>query len=148
MNRKTKPFINPNMTVVHRTRSTQHPTQSRQRAMTLSPTSNSFRPSISNILIPDKNELIVVPIHSICYVKASGSYTDIVVNNDKTYTVSKSIKEWLKSEKVDFIRCHQSYAVNPHDVRAIVDRSHLRLSNDELIPIARRQYQQTINALK
>lgn len=136
------------MTVVHRTRSTQHPTQSRQRAIALTPTSTTSRSSISNILIPDKNELVVVPIHSICYVKASGSYTDIVVTNDKIYTVSKSIKEWLQSEKVDFIRCHQSYAVNPHDVRAIVDRSHLRLSNDELIPVARRQYQETLNALK
>lgn len=102
----------------------------------------------SNVLIPHKDELLVVNKSDIMYVHAQGSYTDIILSNHQKYTLSKSINDWLQTENISFIRCHKSYAVNPQHVVAVRNRNQLRLTTDDLIPVSRRQFQETLNALK
>jgi len=71
------------------------------------------------IRIKDRYEKIYA--HDISFVMAAGSYTKIYTS-DREYTISagmKSFLQQLKSEEI--IRCHRSYAVNIHKVKAFDD---------------------------
>lgn len=65
------------------------------------------------IAIPYKNEYVFVTIADIMHLEAKGAYTQLFVSDNKTYLVSKNIKEYeeLLPEQI-FCRIHHAHLVN------------------------------------
>lgn len=106
------------------------------------------------IILRDKNDLEVVPFKDIIYVKAMGSYSQIVFSKgsvEKSLVMSRSIadyEEMLPSEI--FFRAHKSYLVNCFFVKKIMKDEQLsvQLTNNTFLPVSRRRLSDMILFLK
>ncbi len=107
-----------------------------------------FQKQPGYVLIPNKNETLIILLDDILYAQAYGNYTKIYSRNNTTNLLAKSLKAWLTESDAPFIRCHQSYAINPVHVVSFVDKKYIKLSSKELIPIARRRYQKSLEFFK
>ena len=55
------------------------------------------------------------------YCKANGAYTLLSIKNHKEMMVSKNLKEFeLLLTEIDFMRVHNSYLINLHEVQKYV----------------------------
>ncbi len=71
------------------------------------------------VKVKDRYEKIYA--HDISLVMAAGSYTK-VHTSDQEYTISAGMKSFLQQLKSeDIVRCHRSYAINIHKVKAFDD---------------------------
>jgi two-component system LytT family response regulator len=60
---------------------------------------------------------LIDPVH-IIYCKAAGAYTEIVLDNEKSFLISKNLGRTQELMPVDqFERVHQSYLVNVHHIK-------------------------------
>jgi len=91
-----------------------------------------------------------VDISDILYCKSENSYTTFHLIDNKTITVSMSIKkveEMMKTE--EFVRSHQSFLINVNHIKSIhktVDNQIL-LVNGDVIPISSRRKRSIIHFL-
>jgi len=94
--------------------------------------------SDDNIQVKWGKEIIYLKIYEIIYLEALKDYTRVItINKDrKIFTVHSNIGQLLtKEEKLkNFIRIHQSFAVNKGYIRS-VSAGNLILSNDLKLPI-------------
>lgn len=92
------------------------------------------------IAIPDGNNLIMIEVNEILYLKADSNYTDIHLTNGKKYTTSRILKnfEGTLSSYSQFFRCHKSYIVNIlHTLKfSKANGGTVILKNDVEIPIS------------
>lgn len=88
------------------------------------------------IRVKDRYEKIYAS--DISFVMAAGSYTKIYTT-DREYTVSTGMKSFLEQlETNDIIRCHRSYAVNVHKVKAFDDLGLFVIQGEEVhnVPVS------------
>lgn len=92
------------------------------------------------IAIPDGNNLIMIELNEILYLKADSNYTDIHLTNGKKYTTSRILKNFEEtlSSYSQFFRCHKSYIINIlHTLKfSRVNGGTIVLKNDVEIPIS------------
>jgi two-component system LytT family response regulator len=92
------------------------------------------------IAIPDGNNLIMIEVNEILYLKADSNYTDIHLTNGKKYTTSRILKNFEEtlSSYSQFFRCHKSYIVNIlHTLKfSKANGGTVILKNDVEIPIS------------
>lgn len=96
----------------------------------------------SNVLcIPCSGGYEYLPLNSICYLEAEGSYVRIICKENRQKIVSKNLKYFENSlENIPkFIRTHRSFLVNLDEVISYSksDGGSLSLSNGVQIPISR-----------
>lgn len=106
------------------------------------------------IILRDKNDLEVVPFKDVLYVKAMGSYAQIVFlkgNTEKSLVMSRSIADYEDMLPSDiFFRAHKSYLVNCQFVKKIIREEQLsvELTNTTVLPVSRRRLSDMILFLK
>lgn len=95
-------------------------------------------PKASRIVINAQNTAQVIKIKKIVRCEASGSYTEVILRDDRKITASKSLKyfETILSDN-DFIRVHRSHLVNIEYIDKILKETlELVLTNGEVLPIS------------
>jgi two-component system LytT family response regulator len=92
----------------------------------------------------------VIPLNSILYFEAEGSYTKCATEKN-TVIVSKNIGDIEKElpEQL-FFRCHHSYLINAKHIKKIeLSRSgSIICSNDQVLPISQRKKKEFLDFLK
>lgn len=94
---------------------------------------------IKKIALPVSDGLLFIEISDIIYLKADGSYTQIVLKNGEKILVSKKIKDienLLPSSK--FFRTHRSFVIHLDYVKQFVrkDGGYIIMDNDDSINIS------------
>lgn len=94
------------------------------------------------IKLSDKDSTLFVEPEKIMYVKAQGRYSDVILNDQRLFTLTRNIGE-LEEELQEqaFLRPHKSYLVNIAGIDKILnkDGGFLVLKNGLEIEIARRK---------
>lgn len=77
---------------------------------------------VAPIQINLKEGVIFIDPSEIVKLEASGSYTDIYIDNNKKITTSKLLKEFeLVLDNTVFYRCHKSYIVNLTKIKKLLN---------------------------
>lgn len=92
----------------------------------------------SKIGFSTQEGIFIIEIRDILFLRATGNYTEVHLNNGKMILISKTLKliEELLPD-AGFKRCHQSYVINLDEVVMLKD--FILLTNDIEIPISRRK---------
>jgi len=102
----------------------------------------------ATIALPTAFGLQFIAVQNIIRAEAKGSYTVLFINNGKSYTVSKTLKEYEDILPQDiFFRIHHSYLIN---LKFIVKYHKgkggvIEMSDKSLIPLAARRKNEFIN---
>ena len=101
---------------------------------------NINKESFEKIAVPSGNTFILLKIAEIVYIKAEGSYSEVIMKDKSKHMVSRNLKnfeEILNSDK-RFLRTHKSYLVNFDEVIAYnkSDGGWLELQNNITIPVS------------
>jgi two-component system LytT family response regulator len=112
---------------------------------------NITQPVSQKIAIPTGSSIRFLALNEIVYLKADGSYTHIILENNDKIMVSKSLKQYeeLLIFSDDFIRCHKSYLVNVNYIKEYIksDGGSLRLKNNHEISISPEKSDEVLNRL-
>ncbi len=107
-------------------------------------TQNLQTSNLKKIVIPVSTGFEILNIIDICYIKADGSYTKILLTNNIAYTMSKNLKyfETLFENNTSFVRIHRSYIANINFIKRILrndgyyavydDTTQLPIMNDKI----------------
>ncbi len=120
-----------------------------QRAMLISQINNNERLEVAkNQLIGKNNRIIlrmseghqIVNFDRLMYCKADGGYTTFFCDDDRSFIVSKPLKEFTSQLPEDiFLRVHQSYLVNAAFVDRYDKSRYLFLKKGQKIPVSVRK---------
>ncbi|MCE7067457.1 LytTR family DNA-binding domain-containing protein [Dyadobacter sp. CY326] len=91
------------------------------------------------IAVHNNGKITWVEARDITHLEGEGNYTYIHTRQGKKHLVSKTLKVVTEILRVDFIRIHKSYIVNPMHVTAQLEPDKLLLSCGRKVPIARRR---------
>lgn len=98
------------------------------------------------IAVPLSDGIEFVPVEEIMYLKSDSNYCHIHLVNDKSIYVSKPLKHFTAMlEDFEFIRVHQSWAINVRFIRKYSksDGGEIILTNEKRIPLSK-MYKQNI----
>lgn len=87
----------------------------------------------------------------IIYCRADDCYTHIYMQDGKTYTISKLLKEFERLlEPHNFFRIHKSFLINLNHIEKIAkaDGVSVTMSNRKELPVSFRKKEQFINRIK
>lgn len=101
---------------------------------------NINKESFEKIAVPSGNTFILLKIADIVYIKAEGSYSEVIMKDKSKHMVSRNLKnfeEILNSDK-RFLRTHKSYFVNFNEVVAYnkSDGGWLEMQNGSSVPVS------------
>lgn len=103
------------------------------------------------IAVPAGNGLEFLKLENIIYLEASINYTQLFVTGEKTFMVSRTLKDFediLPQER--FIRIHNSYIVNKAFVEKYIrgDGGQAVLSNGAVLDISKRRKAEFLKAIE
>ncbi len=94
------------------------------------------------LALPTSDGLIFVKVNSILYCEASGNYTEIMMDDNKKYLVSRTLKEYedLLVEQ-NFFRIHHAYLINLNGIKKYVrgDGGYVIMNNDRSLDVSKRK---------
>jgi two-component system, LytTR family, response regulator len=96
-------------------------------------------PAIKIALPVNDGYHLIDPAH-IIYCKAAGAYTEIVLDNEKSFLISKNLGRTQELMPADhFERVHQSYLVNVHHIKKFRkgESPVAVMANDDIIKVSR-----------
>lgn len=102
------------------------------------------------LVVSNKNELQIVKLSEIIYLKSDGSYTEIFLVNNK-YISSKNMGEIEKVlDPTLFFRVHHSFIVNKNYIQKIEKNrnGNILLKNNHVVPISQRKLNDFIKQLE
>jgi len=106
------------------------------------------------LILKSGAEFEIVSFKNILYLEAMGSYTRVVYfkgNSGKTSMMTRPITEYeeLLPDNI-FIRIHKSYLINCNHIKRLIkeELASIQLSNDIILPIARRRYKRVLDFLQ
>ncbi len=105
---------------------------------------------ISQILVNTSDNLYVLNLHDIIYLKSESNYTRFFISDiNEEIIVSRTLKEYEEMLKEhDFIRTHNSYLVNLHWIARIVKKENVvELKNGMKVPISARKKETVVKEL-
>lgn len=94
----------------------------------------------TKIALPVNNGYHLVEPDHIIYCKATGSYTQVVLDNDKNFLISKNLSRTQDLLPTDsFERVHQSYLINLNHIKKFRkgESSEAVMVNDDVIKVSR-----------
>src|SRR6478609_313530 len=94
------------------------------------------------LALPTMDGLIFVKVKNILYCEASSNYTEITMEDNKKYVVSRTLKEYedLLGDQ-DFFRIHHSTLINLNAIKKYVrgDGGYVVMSNDKSLDVSKRK---------
>jgi len=94
------------------------------------------------VKVKDRYEKIYA--HDISLIMAAGSYTKIYTS-EREYTISAGMKSFLQQLKSeDVVRCHRSYAINIHKIKAFDDLGLFVIQGKEVHNVPVRPFHATL----
>lgn len=101
--------------------------------------SSRFQPQNEFIDIAYNGYRKKIKLADILYIQADNNYSVFYLENQKKYTVAKTLKSFDEElSEYFFFRCHQSFFVNLRKIEAIKLRRNIILLGEYEIPISRR----------
>jgi two-component system, LytTR family, response regulator len=98
------------------------------------------------IFLPTANYSEIVSAKEIMYCQASGSYSEVFLQDTRKITISKNLR-WLELQLQEqkFCRPHKSFLVNIRHIKKIYAlEKTLHLTNGKSIPLSRRKKKEFI----
>ena len=96
-------------------------------------------------------KLLLIQVEEIRYIKGAGIYSEIVLKKGRMELHDKSLNRLESILPSHFIRVHKSYIVNIQCVESFTSmggsKYHLKLTNDEILPVSRIKYKDIKNLL-
>lgn len=103
-----------------------------------------------HISIPLKNEIRVVEIESILFLRSDSNYTEIQFADGSKIVTSSTLKKY--EEKLDphqFIRVHNSYIIQKAQIASYLNTdNNIYLRNSQEIPVSRSRKEGLLSYLK
>jgi len=102
-----------------------------------SETSGNFK-----LALPTTDGLVFVKVKNVLYCEASSNYTEITMEDNKKYIVSRTLKEYEDLlEDQDFFRIHHSSLINLNSIKKYVrgEGGYVIMSNDKSLDVSKRK---------
>lgn len=100
------------------------------------------------IALKSQEYIEVISVDEIIFCKSDKGYTTFYLNNKKQLLVSKGLKEYEQVlEPMGFMRCHQSYLINPNYIKKYYKEGTLQMKNGENIPVSTRRKEEVLSFL-
>ena len=94
------------------------------------------------LALPTMDGLIFVKVKNVLYCEASSNYTEITMEDNKKYIVSRTLKEYedLLGDQ-DFFRVHHSTLINLNAIKKYVrgDGGYVIMNNDKSLDVSKRK---------
>lgn len=94
------------------------------------------------LALPTMDGLIFVKVKNVLYCEASSNYTEITMEDNKKYVVSRTLKEYedLLGDQ-DFFRIHHSTLINLNAIKKYVrgDGGYVIMNNDKSLDVSKRR---------
>lgn len=102
------------------------------------------------IALKDAEHIYYIRTSEICYCAAEGVYTKFILEQGKTITVSKHLKEYETIlEPLGFLRTHNSFLVNPDKIlRFEKNEETLILEGNLSVPLSQRKKEMILKVLE
>jgi two-component system LytT family response regulator len=103
------------------------------------------------IALPTSRGIDFVDAGDILYCNAESNYTHVMLNGQKKYTLSKTLKDVEEMlEHLNFFRVHQSYLINFNHMQRYVrdDGGYVVMQDGAQIPISKRKKEEFLSKLK
>lgn len=96
---------------------------------------------INKIAIQGQNGVVFLEFSEILYGEASSNYTKLFLKDERTITISKTLKDiQVVLEDSFFLRIHRQYIINLNHIKYFSrNDSTITMSNNVILPIARNQ---------
>lgn len=111
---------------------------------------NLGQDGIKKLALPVASGLRFIKVDDIVYLKADGSYTNFVLENEKLL-ISKKLKDFedLLSNNPNFYRPHRSYLINIHKVKEFNkgDGGYIIMDNNDEVGVSRELKEETLKKL-
>lgn len=124
------------------------------KAYNMAHQSHEIKPEETKILVRQGEKCLFIPQIDVLYLKAKGSYTDLVYNSGgdiKTVTISKplGVLEEEYGNKL-FYRIHKSFLINIKKVSNVIktDVYNIKMINHEMIPVAQRRVREFLSFIR
>ena len=93
-----------------------------------------------------KADQVQIQVKDVMYLESKGHYVKIHRSNNEVETVRARISDFAnRLERLGFVRTHIGYLVNLRKIYAITSQG-VRLDNQEVIPVSRKQIEHVKNA--
>lgn len=92
--------------------------------------------------VPHSHGFKIIDLRSVLYITSDNSYCIITFDDDRTFTVTRGIKEFEdKLEKQGFFRIHNKHLINMNflETFTMVDGGMVTMSNGKEFPVSRRR---------
>jgi two-component system, LytTR family, response regulator len=94
----------------------------------------------SRLALPTTDGLVFINVEDILYCEATGNYTNIHLNDDRKFLVSRTLKEYEDLlEEQDFFRIHNSYLINLKFLKRYIrgEGGQVILMNDKTLDVSK-----------
>jgi two-component system LytT family response regulator len=121
--------------------------QSRQRIELLKNTWQEEK--VSKIALPISEGFLFIELNDIMYLLAEGSYTNIILRDNRKFIVSKNIKSFEELLLGNlFFRPHRSYLINLNAVKQFVrqDGGYILMENGDAVSITKEKKDEFLKA--
>lgn len=111
--------------------------------------SNSFRNS--RLAIPANDGLVFISVGEIIYCEASGNYTNIFMDDNRKFMVSRTLKEYEDLlEDQDFFRIHNSHLINLNAIKKYIrgDGGQVIMKNDKTLDVSKMKKKGFLDKIK
>jgi len=94
------------------------------------------------LALPTTDGLVFVKVNQILYCEAASNYTEIIMDDNKKYVVSRTLKEYEDMlADHNFFRIHHSYLINLNGIKKYVrgEGGYVIMNNDKSLDVSKRK---------
>jgi two-component system LytT family response regulator len=110
---------------------------------------NSFKNT--RLAIPSNDGLVFVSVGEIIYCEASGNYTNIYLEENRKFLVSRTLKEYEELlVDQDFFRIHNSHLINLNSIKKYIrgDGGQVVMKNDKTLDVSKMKKKGFLDKIK
>ena len=90
-----------------------------------------------SLLVPDYNGLEIIPIDKVMFIQSNGNYSEIVIQDERPFICSKTLKTFEQILPNNFYRIHHQFIVNKIFIKRIENSGKVILTDGVELAIAR-----------
>jgi two-component system, LytTR family, response regulator len=105
----------------------------------------------SRLALPSSDGLVFINVDEIVYCEATGNYTNIYMNDDRKFLVSRTLREYDDLlEDQDFFRIHNSYVINLKCLKKYIrgEAGQVDLANDKTLDVSKAKKKSFLEKIK
>jgi two-component system, LytTR family, response regulator len=110
---------------------------------------NTFKHT--RLALPSSQGLVFVSVDQIIYCEASGNYTNIYMEDQRKFVVSRTLKEYQDLlEDQDFFRIHNSYLINLNSIKNYIrgEGGQVVMVNDKALDVSKSRKKSFLELIK